>query len=461
MSRVKRHWKLALPLGVLVIAASAVVSTSLAAPKAKEVRVAIMTDCKGAFAFGYEADIGGAQAAFAQYAGGKPKDKNKPSAGMTGITVGGTSVKIVGYGCGNDTAATAIKETRRLMEGLKADVMVGPLSGDEAVAVANYAKTHPTKLFIIGTAASQDPTMQIAPKNVFRYHGDGAQWNAGLGEIVYKRLGWRKAAIIMDDYSFAWTSAAGMIADFCGIGGTITKRVFPPLNTTDYASYVQQLPPPDQVDGYFWVVGGTGTGASLKAFEQAYGKLDPKQVAGNLFFASPPADKEVAPLYVGSYVGGFGTAPGLKSAQAKRYEAVMKKWYPKLPAADGFVYNYYNAAWALVRGLQGSAGATGAKLQASMPRSNASGYEISDKGIVKLDSRRQAIQDQYQLQLGEGGEPSIVAYVPNVDQTFSGVFGPSKPPPGRAFPPCVKRKLSWQGKITEVKNGVVTNSVIK
>ena len=64
---------------------------------------------------------------------------------------------------------------------------------------------------------------------MFRYHGDGAQWNAGLGEIAYKKLGWRKAAIIMDDYSFAWTSAAGFIADFCAIGGKITKRVFPPL----------------------------------------------------------------------------------------------------------------------------------------------------------------------------------------------------------------------------------------
>ena len=60
----------------------------------------------------------------------------------------------------------------------------------------------------------------------------------------------------MDDYSFAWTSAAGFIADFCGAGGKITKRVFPPLNTTDYSSYVRQLPAPDDVDGYFWVVGG-------------------------------------------------------------------------------------------------------------------------------------------------------------------------------------------------------------
>jgi branched-chain amino acid transport system substrate-binding protein len=239
--------------------------------------------------------------------------------------------------------------------------------------------------------------------------------------------------------------------------------VFPPLNTTDYASYVQQLPKPDQVDGYFWVVGGSGTGPSLKAMEQANGKLDPKQLSGNLFLIDGAAAKEVAPLYVGSYVGGFGTAPGLKTAQAIRYAAAVVKVYPSLKASlvGGFVYNYYNAAWALVQGLSASAGATGARLQASLPRTLAEGYSVSNKGRVILDSRRQAIQDQYQLQIGKGGAPSVIGFVPNVAQTFGGVFGPNKPAPGRAFPPCVKRTLPWQGKIKAVKNGVVTNQVIK
>ena len=464
MTRLKRNWKLLAPLGMLAVAVAALASTSFAASSAKEVRVAIMTDCKGAFGFGYELDIGGAQAALAQYAGGKVKNPKKPSAGMTGIKVGDTDVKIVGYGCGDDTPPTAIKETRRLMEQLKADVMIGPLSGDEAVVVANYAKSHPTKTFIIGTAGSQDPTLQIAPKNVFRYHGDGAQWNAGLGEIVYKKLGWRKAAIIMDDYSFGWTSGAGIIADFCAIGGQITKRVFPPLNTTDYASYVRQLPAPGSVDGYFWVVGGTGTGASLTAFEQAYGKLDPKQHAGNLFFAFLGADKVVAPKVVGSYVGGFGTGPGLQTKQAKAYEAVLKKSYPDLPAADGFVYNYYNAAWAFVRGLQ-AAGGDLSKLQASLPKTNRSGYEVSDGGLVKLDRNRQAIQDQYPLQLVKNADGSIgttvVGYVPNVDQAFGGLFKRTSPAPGRTQPACLKKSLPWQGKIKEVKNGVIQSSVIK
>jgi branched-chain amino acid transport system substrate-binding protein len=467
MRRLKlRSWKAAV---VLVVAVAGLgVTASLASGQGGVIRVAIMTDCKGAFGGGYEPDIGGAEAAFATYAKGKARNPKKPSAGMTGITAGGKQIRIVGYGCGNDTVPLAVTETKRLMEQLKADVMVGPLSGDEAVSVANYAKAHPTKTFVIGTAGSQDPTLQIAPQNMFRYHGDGAQWNAGIGEIAYKKLGWRKAAIIMDDYSFGWTSAAGMIADFCSIGGEITKRVFPPLNTTDYAPYIRQLPPPNQIDGYFWVVGGNATGASLKAYEQAYGPADPKKFVGNLFFAFLGNFAEVAPRLAGGYVGGFGTAPGLKTPAAKAYESKVAKVFPGLNGgnyADGFVYNYFNAAWALVQGLNKSKGALGAKLWASMPRTLKPGYQVSNGGVLRLDGNRQAVQDQWPLQIVKGADGkltlSVVGFVPNVDQSFGGLFKKTSPPPGRSQPPCVKVKTPWQGKIKVVTNGVVTNQLIK
>jgi len=459
-----RSWKVLVPLAAIAVGLG-LTGASVASGKAKVVRVAIMTDCKGAFAFGYDFDIGGAQSAFAKLANGKTVSHAKPSAGMNGIHVGSTAVKIVGYGCGNDTVPLAVTETKRLMEKLNADVMIGPLSGDEAVYVANYAKSHPTKTFIIGTAGSQDPTMQIHPKNLFRYHGDGAQWNAGIGEIAYKLLHWRKAAIIMDDYSFGWTSAAGMIADFCAVGGDITKRVFPPLNTTDYAPFVRQLPPPNSVDGYFSAVGGTGTAALLKAFEQAYGKLDPNQWIGNLFFGFLGADKIVAPKLVGAYVGGAGTGPGMKLAKVQAYENWMKAMYPKLPPDDLFVYNYYQAAAALVMGLQKSGGEVGAKLQASMPRAIPGAFQIANKGLVLLDTRNQAIQDQYQLRLVKNADgsvaPQVVAYVPSVDQSFGGLFKPTSPPPGRTQPACKKVKTPWQGKIRVIKNGAITSQVIK
>ena len=91
--------------------------------------------------------------------------------------------------------------------------------------------------------------------------------------------------------------------------------------------------------------------------------------------------------------------------------------------------------------------------------------ELSDNGKVRLDANRQAIQDQWPVQIikGPDGGPAVTltGYVPNVNQSFGGLFKKTSPPPGRTQPPCVKKKLPWQGKIREVKNGVVTKTVIK
>lgn len=431
------------------------------------IKLGILTDCEGAFGSFNEQTIGGALAAFAAYAGGKVKDPNKPSAGMTGITVAGRPIQIVGFGCSNDRADTAIQETKRLMEQLGADILIGPLSGDEAIAVANYAKSHPDKTFINGTAGSFDPTMLVRAPNFFRFNGDGAQWNAGLGDLAFNTLGWKKVAVIGDDYSFAWTSMAGFIADYCGAGGDVVKRVFPPLNTTDYSSWVRQLPPPSQVDGYFWAVGGSGLIPALKAFEQAYGPINPKQHMGNLFWGTPGQFQQLSKRVAGVYVGSAGTSPDLKTPQALTYTDNIGKAFNQFPPFQGaakdqasstFVYNYYNAAWALVKALQAVNGNLGpgqknlqnALAQTSLPDA---GY-----GPIRLDQNHQAIQDQFilQLYLDSSGKLAIktVRTVPQVDQSFGGTFTPNSPPPGRTFPPCQKRSLPWQGKEKAVVNGV-------
>ncbi len=151
-----------------------------------------------------------------------------------------------------------------------------------------------------------------------------------------------------------------------------------------------------------------------------------------------------------------------------KYHAAGKKVYPGLTDAnldDGFLYNYYQATKALVAGLNASAGAVGAKLQQALPRTLSAPFNISNRGNVKLDANRQSIQDQWPVQIVKGadGNPTVTlaGYVPNVDQSFGGLFTKSSPPPGRTQPACVKKTLPWQGKIREVKNGVVTNTVIK
>jgi branched-chain amino acid transport system substrate-binding protein len=468
MRHTSRRLRIAVPVALLAAIATAVVTaTALAKSAATPIKIAILSDCQGAFGAFDNQDLGGAIAALSQYAGAKPKNPNLPRAGFTGASVAGHPIKLVGIGCSNDRADTAIRETRRLMEQLGADIQIGPLSGDESIAVANYAKAHPTKTFINGTAAAQDTTLHVRAPNYFRFNADGAQWNAGTGDLAYNKLHWKTAAVIMDDYSFAWTSAAGFIAEFCGVGGKVTSRVFPPLNTTDYSSFVQQLPAPNKVDGYFWAVGGSGVIPSLKAFEQAYGPIKGSQFIGNLFWGTPGSFQELGTRAANAIAGGFGTAPDLKTPAAIKYSNIVGKWIKKMPplagtgkqqSGSGFVYNYYNNTWALIKALNTVHGdlSHGQKaLRAALNKVQLdSGY-----GHIKLDKNRNAIADQYtqQLYLDSKGNLAVktIQFIPQVDQTFGGTFSNSTPSPGRSFPPCVKRSLPWVGHERSVVNGVI------
>jgi branched-chain amino acid transport system substrate-binding protein len=463
-----RRFRLPLVLAMAGIAVVAATTATAAVGKASAtpIKIAIMSDCGGAFAANYQQDIGGAITAISEFGGAKPNNKNKPSAGWHGGSVGGHPLKLVGIGCANDTADSAIKETKRLMEQLGADIMIGPLSGDESVAVANYAKQHPTKTFVNGTAGAWDTTAAVKAPNFFRFNGSGVQWQAGIGSIATKKNHWKNAAIIMDDYSFGYASGAGFIADFCAAGGNITKRVFPPLNTTDYSSFVQQLPAPDKVDGYFWAIGGTGTVPSIKAFENLYGTLKPSQVIGNLFFFSSGADKTIGPHLRGAYVGGFGTSPDLKSPLVTKYKKILDKWFNKYPplagkasdhAADGFTYNYYVNAWALMKGLnqvKGSLAGGQKALQAAIRKTK---LPTAAYGPLFLGKNNQALQQQYSYRM-DVSAPGALAIVTVqkvkqfVDETFGGTV---VKPPSRTYPTCAHKKLPWTNKGAPVVNGIV------
>src|SRR3954454_13960291 len=423
------------------------------------IQIGVLSDCQGAFGSFDNQDLAGVVSAMSQFAGAKPKDPNLPRAGWTGGAIAGHPLKLVGVGCSNDQADTAIRETRRLMEQLGADIMIGPLSGDESIAVANYAKQHPDKTFVDGAAGAQDTTLKVDAPNFFRFNGDGAQWNSGLGQIAYNQLGWRKAAIVSDDYSFGWTSTAGFIADFCAAGGQITKRVFPPLNTTDYSSYAQQMP--TNVDGTFVAVGGSGLIPFLKAYEQAHGPIDAKHFMGNLFWGTPSLFESLGPRVSGAYIGSAGTAGDLNTPGAQDYaNNIIGKWFKTIPpggpaapqAPSTFTYGYYLNTWGLIKGLEavkGDISGDQKDLQAAIAKVTLP----APYGEVKLDSHRQAIFTNFDQQLFmKDGKLAVktVAAIPGVTQDFGGTFSPTTPAPGRDSPGCQKRDPPWSGKLQAV-----------
>jgi branched-chain amino acid transport system substrate-binding protein len=422
--------------------------------KGGTIKVAILSDCEGAFGAFYEPDIAGAQVPLINR-GAKPKNPKKPSDGITGAEVAGKKIEIVGYGCSDDTADKAVEETRRLMEQEGADILIGPLSGDESIAVANYAKEHPDQTFVNGAAGAQDASLKVQAPNFFRYNTDGAQFSAGLGEYAYNELGWRTAAVIGDDYSFPYTSLAGFIAEFCSVGGKVTKRVWPPLGEKDYSSFVSQIP--EDVDGVYVGVGGSGLISFIKQYEQQRGKIDTKKMMGNVFWPDPLVLKEVGDRLVGGVTAGPTSGDSTDPA-AKEYVGEIKAAYPEIAplASSVFVYHYYIAMEALALGLEqvnGDISGGQKKLQEAL----ADVEFDAAYGHIKLDENRSAISDNYVQRVvpDTNGDnvPDVktIRQIPDTDQQFGGIFTTETPPPDRENPKCEKGKQpSWVGKAQDV-----------
>jgi branched-chain amino acid transport system substrate-binding protein len=436
------------------------------------IKVGVLAECEGAFGGFNEDVVAGVVLGLINGAGATSNSPTTALEGWSGAVAGGRELELVGIGCGDDTADKIIQEVRKLVEESGAEVVIGPLSGDESIAIANYALDHPEVTFLSGIGGAQETTLHVQAPNFFRFHGDGAQWNAGLGDLLHNTAGWDTAAVIADDYSFGWTSSAGFIADFCAVGGTIAPehRIYPPLGTTDYSSFIQQLPDPDEVDGYFWVVGGTGTQAALEAFVNAKGELTGTQHAGNLFF-NPGLAAALGPNIAGSYVGGFATPPGdVVTPEITAYlDSANAAWDtlagaltgnepgdPSVAASFGFFYGYYSGTTALVNALNAVNGDLSNNHEAL--RAELSGMTLDlPYGPVTLDENRHGIVDVYLSQLVLDGEDVVqqtVALIPQVDQTFGGTFSSDTPGPSRDFPGCETADLPWAGNAIPVVDGV-------
>ena len=124
-----------------------------------------------------------------------------PTEGVEGATIAGHPIEIV-YGGSDSTPDKAVEEARRLVEQEQVDILVGPLSGSEGIAVAEYSKEQPGVTFVNGISGAQDTTLKVRSPNFFRFHNDGTQWTAWLGDYAYNELCWLNFVTIVDDYDF-------------------------------------------------------------------------------------------------------------------------------------------------------------------------------------------------------------------------------------------------------------------
>jgi branched-chain amino acid transport system substrate-binding protein len=426
-------WAVALVLGVTV-AACGNGSTSTSSG-GSTIKIGILTTCGGPFAAFEQESFSGAKYALIQNAGGKSQG-TASEAGVSGANVSGHPIQI-SFGCSDATPDKALSEARRLIQNVGVDILLGPLSGDEGIALANYAKQVPNKTLVNGTSGAQQTTLSVKAPNFFRFGGDGAQWMAGVGKYAYDTLHWRNVAILGEDYSYPWTQAAGFIGEFCPAGGKISKRIWIPLGTTDWSSAVAQLP--SNIDGFLLLTGGTDTVAVEKDYAQRGGNLATHMLGGSSVM-DPTSFTVGSPL--NGLAGGSPVPLGSTDSAWTNYVTGLESVYPANPkgslAGSLFTALYYNGMNAIIQGLKnvnGDLSNNESKLQ-----QNLSSLSLSTpNGTVTLDSNRNAVITNYVVQIITQSDGSLdfktLQTVPNVNQTFNGYFGPTSAP-SRTSPSC-------------------------
>jgi len=113
---------------------------------------------------------------------------------------GGKKIELV-KGSSNGSPDSAVSATRKLVEQDKVQILIGPLSGSEGIAVKDYAKGQLQTTFLNGTSGAQETTLNTPAPNFFRFSTDGAQWSAGLGTHSFAK-GYKKVVVVAEDYGY-------------------------------------------------------------------------------------------------------------------------------------------------------------------------------------------------------------------------------------------------------------------
>jgi len=365
-------------------------------------KIGVLATFEGPFAILGEDSLRGANMAF--------KEHN--------MMAGGKKLEVI-TGSSDASPESAIKAARKLVEQDKVDILIGPLSGDEGLAMRDYAKTQPQMTFINGVSAAEPTTLVDPAPNFFRFTTDGVQWMAGLGTYAYETKGYKKVVTIGEDYSYPYTQVKGFMIEFCKAGGHVVDKFWTPLGTKDYSSIVASIP--DDIDAIYVALGGADAINFLTQYEQAGGT---KPLIGG----SITVDQSVlsAKGKRRDYLLGTPSAGPLAdnwdNPKWKAFVEAYKKSDDKaFNSPTLFSHGYYIEATAMMQALDTVNGdlSDGHK---KFREALATQTVETPTGPIHLDHNRNAIGDEFLTEIAAGEDGNlynkVIKVIPQVNQTL-------------------------------------------
>src|SRR5215475_5770571 len=219
-----------------------------------------------------------------------------------------------------DTAGNpsqARTKTQELVERYKVPVMIGPLATNEALAMDGYVRESKVPLITTTSAATVD--LKAHPVNPWVLHafGTAPQVTYPLGDYAAKTLGYKKVAIIAEDFTYGHEGAGGFHLAFEAAGGKIVQKLWPPLNAPEYAPYLAAIK--NDVDAIYMGFAGSNPVRFLKQFND-FGLKGKVAVLGNTTSTDEGILRVMGDEAVGVYTGGWYAA-GLDTPDNNKFVA--------------------------------------------------------------------------------------------------------------------------------------------
>ncbi len=387
-------------VGAAVVSACA----ALAAPAWSQdvVKVGLLATLEGPFAAPGADGMRGAELALLQRKG----------------MAGGKKIEFV-KGSSNAQPDVAVNATRKLVEQDKVQIMIGPLSGSEGIAVKDYSKSQPAVTFVNGSSGAQATTLVNPSPNFFRFNTEGAQWMVGLGGYALGK-GYKRMALISEDYSFPYSQVQGFMSEFCKGGGKMIEKIWVPLGNKDYASAIAKIP--NDIDALLVVLGGSDAVNFLSQYEQAGGNKP--MIGGSitvdqtvLNFKGKRRESLVGTASAGPMADSIDT-PEWKQFVAD-YKTNFKDGFPS-PSLFAFLY-YINTKAVLdaMDAVNGDLSGGQAKFREALAKMTLK----TPVGDYTLDENRQAVGPTFITEVSKGADGTffnkVVKVIPKVDQRLN------------------------------------------
>jgi branched-chain amino acid transport system substrate-binding protein len=304
--------------------------------------------------------------------------------------IAGRKVELFIADTGGNPAGTKSK-TQELVERNQVHVILGPLAAFEAIAIDDYIRQ--TQTPIVSCSAAADDLTQRKPNPWFvRSVASSSQPYFPLGDYAARTLGYKRVAIIADDFAYGYETAGGFQRGFEDAGGKIVQKLWPPLNVADYGSYIVQIK--TDVDAIWVGFAGANGLRFLKQYKD-YGMKIP--VLGSMTSTDEGILRRMGDEALGVVTSGWYAA-GLESPENDAFVAAVNKEYGADPGY--YTLGCYSAG-ALV---EAAARAIGGKVEDKVALMKA----LRNPGTVK-DARGEWRIDEF-------GNPVMPIYIRKVER---------------------------------------------